>query len=60
LRAVTDAADELRTFKVIATMQRDLPVELPPSAEPDWTAGAEACDAAGMGRLAVRLAARAE
>ena len=25
----------------------------------DWAAGAEACDAAGMGRLAVRIAARA-
>ena len=59
-RAVADAADELRTFKVIATMQRALPIELPASAEPDWAAGAEACDAAGMGRLAVRLAARAE
>lgn len=58
-RAVTDAADELRTFKLIATMQSTLPVELPTSAEPDWAAGAEACDAAGMGRLAVRLAARA-
>ena len=58
-RAVADAADELRTFRTIATMQRDLPVELPASAEPDWEAGAEACDAAGMGRLAVRITARA-
>ena len=58
-RAVGDAADELRTFRTIATMQRHLPVELPASAEPDWAAGAEACDAAGMGRLAVRIAARA-
>ncbi|MGI9117308.1 MAG: hypothetical protein ACR2JV_06705 [Gaiellales bacterium] len=40
-------------------MRRDLPVELPASGEPDWAVGAEACAAAGMGRLAGRLAERA-
>jgi DNA polymerase-1 len=58
-RAVAAAADELRLYRRIATMQRDLPVERPADAEPDWETGAEACDAAGMGRLAVRIAARA-
>jgi DNA polymerase-1 len=58
-RAVTDSADELRVFREIATMRRDLPLERPRSGAPDWAAGAEACAAAGMGRLAERLAARA-
>ena len=58
-RAVADAADDLRLYRRIATMRRDLPVERPESREPDWAAGAEACEAAGMGRLAARLAERA-
>ena len=57
-RAVADAADELRLYRRIATMRRDLPVERPESREPDWAAGAAAVDAAGMGRLAERIAAR--
>ena len=58
-RAVTEAADELRAFRTIATMQRALPIELPPTAAPDWAAGAAACAAAGMARLAERLRERA-
>jgi DNA polymerase-1 len=58
-RAVAEAADELRAFRTIATMQRALPIELPPTAAPDWAAGAAACAAAGMARLAGRLAERA-
>ncbi len=57
-RAVTEAADELRAFRTIATMQRALPIELPPTAAPDWAAGAAACAAAGMARLADRLRER--
>ena len=57
-RAVTEAANELRTFRTIATMQRALPIELPPTAAPDWAAGAAACAAAGMARLADRLRER--
>jgi DNA polymerase I len=58
-RAVTEAANELRAFRTIATMQRALPIELPPTAAPDWAAGAAACAAAGMARLAERLRERA-
>ena len=57
-RAVAEAADELRAFRTIATMQRALPIELPPTAAPDWAAGAAACAAAGMARLADRLRER--
>ncbi len=57
--AVAGAADDLRTFRRIAVMRADLPVERPPDGAPDWAAGATACAAAGMGRLAERLAARA-
>ena len=57
-RAVTEAANELRAFRTIATMQRALPIELPPTAAPDWAAGAAACAAAGMARLADRLRER--
>lgn len=57
-RAVAESADDLRVFREIATMRRDLPLERPPSGEPDWAAGAAACAAAGIGRLAERLAAR--
>lgn len=58
-RAVADAADELRTYKAIATMRSDLPVTRPPSGAPDWRAGAAACAAIGMARLAGRLEERA-
>jgi DNA polymerase-1 len=57
-RAVAEAADELRAFRTIATMQRALPIELPLTAAPDWAAGAAACAAAGMARLADRLRER--
>ena len=59
-RAIGESADDLRLYRRIATMRRDLPIDRPADAEPDWAAGAEACDAAGMGRLAVRMAARAD
>ncbi len=57
-RAVAESATDLRVFREIATMRRDLPLERPLSGEPDWAAGAAACAAAGIGRLAERLAAR--
>lgn len=57
-RAVAEAADKLRAFRTIATMQRALPIELPPTAAPDWATGATACAAAGMARLADRLRER--
>jgi DNA polymerase-1 len=56
--AILDAADRLRDFLRIATMERDLPVERPPDHVPDWRAGAAACRARGLDRLAERLEER--
>ncbi len=58
-RAVAESADDLRVFREVATMRRDLPLELPRDHVPAWATGAAACAAAGIGRLAERLAARA-
>jgi DNA polymerase-1 len=52
--ALLDAADNLRTFKDIATL-RDAGVEPPPDRETDWTGAAVAARAHGMNRLAERL-----
>lgn len=57
--AITEAADALRAFRTVATMRRDLPVVRPSDAEPAWAAGADACEAAGLTRLAGRLRERA-
>jgi DNA polymerase I len=56
--AIVDAADLLRSFRTIATMVRDLPVERPPDHQPAWEAGAEKCRELGLLRLADRLEER--
>jgi 5'-3' exonuclease len=53
-RALIEQADELRTFRDIATL-RVLAVERPPDALTDWIGGAAAARALGMERLARRL-----
>jgi DNA polymerase-1 len=53
-RALIEQADELRSFKDIATL-RTIPVERPPDAPTDYAAGAKAAAQYGMGRLAARL-----
>ena len=52
--ALLDGADELRTFKEIATL-RPVPVRRPPDRETDFAAGAATAREAGMNRLAERL-----
>lgn len=51
--------DELRMYRSVATMQRDLPCEPPADGAPDRAAGAEAARERGIMRLADRLAERA-
>ena len=53
-RALIEQADELRSFKDIATL-RTLPVERPPDAPTDFAGGAAAARELGMNRLASRL-----
>jgi 5'-3' exonuclease len=53
-RALIEQADELRSFKDIATL-RTIPLERPPDAPTDYARGAKAAAALGMGRLAGRL-----
>ena len=53
-RALIEQADELRTFKDIATL-RTVEVERPPDAPTDFAGGAQAARAFGMNRLAARL-----
>jgi 5'-3' exonuclease len=53
-RALIEQADELRTFRDIATL-RTVPVDRPPDAPTDYAAGADAAEALGMGALAKRL-----
>jgi 5'-3' exonuclease len=53
-RALIEQADELRSFKDIATL-RTLPVERPPDAPTDFAGGAAAAHELGMNRLATRL-----
>jgi 5'-3' exonuclease len=53
-RALIEQADELRMFKDVATL-RDVDVALPPDAPTDRAAGADAAEALGLNRLAVRL-----
>jgi 5'-3' exonuclease len=54
-KALIEQADELRTFRDIATL-RVADVERPPDGALDRERGAEAASALGMGRLARRLA----
>jgi DNA polymerase-1 len=51
-------ADELRRYREVAIMRRDLDLEPPPDGPPDWQAGSEAARARGMDALADRLATR--
>jgi len=53
-RALIEQADELRSFRDIATL-RTVAVDLPPDTPTDYEGGAAAADALGMGRLAKRL-----
>jgi 5'-3' exonuclease len=53
-RALIEQADELRTFKDIATL-RTVDLERPPDAPTDFAGGAAAARSFGMNRLATRL-----
>jgi DNA polymerase-1 len=53
-RALIEQADELRSFRDIATL-RTVAVELPPDTPTDYAGGAAAAAELGMGRLAKRL-----
>jgi 5'-3' exonuclease len=53
-RALIEQADELRTFRDIATL-RAVDVELPPDAPTDFAGGSVAAVELGMNRLATRL-----
>ena len=53
-RALIEQADELRSFRDIATL-RTVAVELPPDGPTDYAGGAAAAEALGLGRLAKRL-----
>ena len=52
--ALRTQADELRTFREIATLVR-VPVKRPPDRPTDYAAGAEAVLERGMRRLGARL-----
>jgi DNA polymerase I len=51
-------AHELRMYRQVATMQRDLPYDPPGDGPPDWASGAEAARERGINRLADRLLER--
>src|SRR4051812_21391908 len=53
-RALIEQADELRSFRDIATL-RTVPVDLPPDTPTDYAGGAAAAAEIGLGRLAKRL-----
>ena len=53
-RALIEQADELRSFKDIATL-RTIPVERPPDAPTDFAGGVPVAREHGMNRLAARL-----
>jgi DNA polymerase I len=55
--AVEGSADDLRRYREVATMRRDLPIAIPDDAELNAGSAARWCAAAGMARLAARLAA---
>jgi hypothetical protein len=54
--AVEGSADDLRRYREVATMRRDLPIAIPDDAELDAESAARWCAEAGMARLATRLA----
>jgi 5'-3' exonuclease len=54
-KALIEQADQLRTFRDIATL-RKVELERPADRETDYAGGAKAAEALGMGRLAARLA----
>jgi 5'-3' exonuclease len=56
--ALRDQADELRSFKQIATLVH-VPVQRPADEPTDWARAADAARQHGMNRLAERLAAKA-
>ena len=58
-RALIEQADELRSFKEIATLV-ETEVERPPDRETDWAGGAKAAADLGMNRLSERLQKQAE
>ena len=58
-RALIEQADELRSFKDIATL-RTVPVDRPPDAPTDYTGGSAAAAELGMNRLSERLAGLAD
>ena len=53
-QTLRDQADELRTFRDIATL-RDVDVERPPDAPTDFAGAAAAAREHGLGRLSQRL-----
>ena len=53
-RALIEQADELRSFKDIATL-RTVALERPPDRPTDWAGGAKAAGELGLGRLSKRL-----
>jgi DNA polymerase-1 len=53
--AIASGADELRAYRDVATMRRDLPIEIPEDAELAAESAAAWCAEAGMLRLAARL-----
>jgi hypothetical protein len=53
-RALIEQADELRSFRDIATL-RTVAVDRPPDKPTDYAGGAVAAAELGMGRLAKRL-----
>jgi DNA polymerase-1 len=53
-KALIEQADELRSFKDIATL-RTIPLDRPPDAPTDYAGGAAAAGKLGMNRLASRL-----
>jgi DNA polymerase-1 len=58
--ALEEHGDELRRFLQVATMRRDLDVDVPPDHVPDWRAGAAEARRRGLDGLAGRLEARAD
>ena len=52
-------ADDLRTYRAIATLQADAPVPPLPDVEPDWTAASALAGAWGLNALSKRLLERA-
>ncbi|MBI2755853.1 MAG: hypothetical protein HYX52_03990 [Chloroflexi bacterium] len=55
----TEEGERVRMFYELTAMRVDVPVELPPTREPDWAAAADWLRAAGAITLADRVAARA-